>query len=898
MVTATTRGPVSKAADSTTNRGIPRSPGSPTGLARPSKQDQSPSRAASPRSIVSDLPPGLVPQHVAITVDGNGRWANRHELTRTNGHQAAIPPMYVVINTAIDAGVQHLSLYLFSTENWKRDPREVAVILEIIENSINDYMPLFESRQVRLVWSGRPLEGRPSLTKTLLSWQERTAQCAGMTLNLCINYGGHQEIVHASRRIAEQVSSGLLKPQDIDEQTLTRNLYQPDLPPVDLLIRTSGEQRISNLLLWQSAYAELMFPQELWPDFGQSGLLRAFETYAKRERRFGGAVDQHALESATVPASGEIPAQRLEPQEGGAGGERVRPNGKRVAVLGGGVAGLSAALELVERGYAVTVYERHELGGKARSIPAPGSGLPGEHGFRFFPGFYQNLTATMRRIPFPGNRNGTWDNLVPATAYLGSWANGLADTLIPFRPTSPLPPGVYSFTPETVTALITQASTTLAHLPKEEALFGAQMFVTYWSSCEERRLGQWDKVSWNDFLCADRMSTQFQRGFADGMLRNLAAMKSKEASTHSVGLVSEATIWSVLGRGNEPGGTVDRVLNGSSSEKLIDPWVAHLKTLGVTFEVGWTAESLTVEQDEITCAVVRDRNGNEHRVRADHFVCAMPVERLTALLSAEVLAADPDLTGCTRLRTDWMNGLMFYLKEELPLAHGHVNYLDSPWAITSISQAQFWERPFSEYHDHTVKDCLSSIISDWFAPGTFNRKAAKDCTPQEIAKETWEQIKAHLNSGGREVLHDDMLHSWFLDPAIISPGTPGVTNDSPLFIQSPGSWDDRPHSRTKIRNLFLAGDWVRTNINVTTMEGANEGGRQAVNALLDADNSTQPRCSLGELHIAPEFDALKDIDRDRYLNGLPNLFDPQELAPNTAPTSRAKPKTAAVSPPS
>ncbi|MGH3646611.1 MAG: hydroxysqualene dehydroxylase, partial [Micromonosporaceae bacterium] len=551
--------------------------------------------------------------------------------------------------------------------------------------------------------------------------------------------------------------------------------------------------------------------------------------------------------------------------------------GQSVAVLGGGVAGLSAAHELVERGFAVTVYERKSLGGKARSIPVPDSAtgdrlpLPGEHGFRFFPGFYQNLTDNMRRTPYPGNANGTWDNLVRATTYLGARSGGRADLTLPFL--FPLPPRPAPYTPDSLMQTIAAGLESGMRLPPDEAAYFARKLVVYVTSCQERRLGQWELMSWNDYVRADEMSYEYQRMLGDGMIRNLAAMKSADASAHSIGLVGEVTLWSALGRGNEPGASVDRVLDGSTSEVWLDPWIAHLRALGVRFEVGWAATSLQLDGARVSGVTLTDPAGQTREVNADWVLSAMPQERFARLVTADVLAADPALAGVLRLRTDWMNGLMFYLREELPLTPGHVNYVDSPWAITSISQAQFWKRDFGTYGDGTVADCFSTILSDWVAPGTFNGKAAKDCPPAEIAAETWRQIKAHLNDTGEAVLTDDMLHSWFLDPAIIRSGTPQVTNDEPLFIQHVDSWQDRPESKTRIGNLFVAGDWVRTNINVTTMEGANEGARQAVNALLDAAGSTAPRCTLKELFEPPEFEAFKRVDQQNYRLGLPNAFD-------------------------
>lgn len=547
-------------------------------------------------------------------------------------------------------------------------------------------------------------------------------------------------------------------------------------------------------------------------------------------------------------------------------------SGRRVAVLGAGVAGLTAAHELIERGFEVEVYERTALGGKARSIFPPGTGtggrldLPGEHGFRFFPGFYFNLTDNMRRTPFPGNSKGTWDNLVRADAYMMS-RQGRPDLTIPFP--FPLPPHSSIYDVNSFLATITSGLQTVARLSVTEAAFAAQKLLVYVTSCDERKLGQWENITWADYIRADWFSDEYNKFIADGTIRNLAATKSKDASTHSIAMVGEATVWSILGLGNEPGGSVDRVLNGSSSEMWLDPWIAHLRDLGVKFNVGYEVDSLTVSSGKITSAGVKGKSA----ISADWFIVAMPCERVAGLLSDAVLKADPSLAGIKGLRTDWMTGLQFFLKKKLPLAPGHVNYGDSTWAVTSISQEQFWKRDFSTYGDGTVKDCLSSIISDWFTPGTFNKKRAVDCTPGEIAAETWKQIKAHLNDGGETLLTDADLHSWFLDPAIVPNGSGGVTNETPLFIQQPGSWRLRPASKTKIPNLFLAGDWVKTPINVTTMEGANQGGRQAVNALLDAAGSNADRCDVHQLYEQPLWVPFKLKDKLRYALRLPHEFD-------------------------
>ena len=547
--------------------------------------------------------------------------------------------------------------------------------------------------------------------------------------------------------------------------------------------------------------------------------------------------------------------------------------GRSVAVFGAGVAGLTAAHELADRGYSVAVYERKALGGKARSIPVPNSGaapLPAEHGFRFFPGFYRNVTDTMRRIPFPGNANGVWENLTRATSYLHSGL-GRADLTIPLP--FPLPPLPNPITPKAFIESVTTVFETLFRLPLWEAAYAAQKLAVYVTSCNERKLGQWDYMTWESYIGADRLSAEYNRYLADGIIRNLAASKSRDASAHSIGLVGEASVWSILLLGNDfDNKGFDRVLNGPTSSQWLDPWIAHLRSLGVTFHVGKALSRLNVDGRHVATATVVGPNGVPEPVLADWYVSAVPCEKLAAVLTPDVVAADPGLANVAQLRTEWMNGLMFFLRERVDVTKGHVNYVDSGWGLTSISEGQFWKRDLSTYGDGTVRDCLSAIISDWSTPGNFNRKSARDCVPEAIASEAWAQIKAHLNDTD-QVLDDAMLHSWFLDPSITNSGTPAVDNDEPLFIQDPGSWARRPESVTGLDNFFLAGEWVKTDQNVTTMEGANEGGRQAANGVLLASGYRGAMVKIVELFQAPWWAPFKAVDEARYRAGLPNVLD-------------------------
>lgn len=246
-----------------------------------------------PVDWTAQYPPAFrrVPEHVAMVMDGNGRWANRQGLPRIEGHRAGEAALLDVVAGGLQAGVKHISAYAFSTENWARSPDEVRFILGFNRDVLRRRREQLNEWGVRIRWAGRT----PRLWRTVIgdlrAAEELTQHNRTLTLTMCINYGGRVEIQDAVREVAKEVAAGRLKPNAITEKTIARHLYLPDMPDVDLFVRSSGEQRTSNFLLWQSAYAELVFQDTLWPDYRRTHLWDAITEYADRDRRFGGALD-------------------------------------------------------------------------------------------------------------------------------------------------------------------------------------------------------------------------------------------------------------------------------------------------------------------------------------------------------------------------------------------------------------------------------------------------------------------------------------------------------------------------------------------------------------------------------------------------------------------------------
>ena len=289
------------------------------------------------------------------------------------------------------------------------------------------------------------------------------------------------------------------------------------------------------------------------------------ESVSRRNVLRGSGVAAAALVAATGPKSPALAVDR-----------------RRVAVLGGGMAGLAAAHELIERGFEVTIYERNSLGGKARSIPVPGTAtggrrpLPGEHGFRFFPGFYHHIPETMARIPFGTNENGVFDNLVGAGFPLFPRSGGRNDMNL----FGLIPDPRHLARPNDLKRFIVKELVGGSMIKPADAAYFATRLVVFLSSCDERRFGQWENVSWWDFVRAAKRNNEYQTVAARGLTRALVAAKEEIASTRTIGNMAEAFLYSFAGVGTQ-GRPADQILNGPTNEVWIEPWVTYLRTRGV-----------------------------------------------------------------------------------------------------------------------------------------------------------------------------------------------------------------------------------------------------------------------------------------------------------------------------
>ena len=529
-----------------------------------------------------------------------------------------------------------------------------------------------------------------------------------------------------------------------------------------------------------------------------------------------------------------------------------------VAILGGGIGGLTAAHELATRGIDVTIYEASDrLGGKASSVhhqPAAVITLPGEHGFRYIPGFYRHLRDTFHRIPLDDGST-VADRLIPTEETLVA---SVTDRESLKR----------TQTPATIDEWMGAIRPSVGddQLNLREINYFQRRLLTFLTSGRHRREGEFDAVTLWEFLDAANRSPSYRKYLAE-VTQALVAMDPRNASARSICRIHVQLVLDQIA----PNRSTEAVLNGPTSTVWIEPWIAYLQTMGVKTRTNARVTVIESDGRTVTGVRVRDSSG-EHTRTADYYVAAVPVEVMAELVTPALERAAPSLSGISYLDTAWMNGIQFYLTEDVPLTYGHQAYVDAPWALTSISQRQFWETgPYDleTSSNGVVKGILSVNIADWETSGVVYDRPARSCSPDEIKTEVWVQLTDHLNQSDVR-LSDDMVYDWALDPALVYDDNTGeLENRAPLMINTVGSLAYRPRAGTAAPNLVLAADYVRTETDLATMESANEAGRRAARVVLRREGY-EGLPHVWCLEEPSAFDPLKRLDDKAYRIGAPH----------------------------
>ena len=450
------------------------------------------------------------------------------------------------------------------------------------------------------------------------------------------------------------------------------------------------------------------------------------------------------------------------------------------------------------------------------------------------------------------------------------------------------------------------------------------------TSCRARRENDYERIGWWQYTDGGNRDKAYQDLLSNGLTRTLVAARATTASTKTGGDIFLQLIFNMA----NPAVATDRILNGPTNDQWLRPWHEYLVSKGVDYRFLSDVKKIEYKDGKVTgvgvCKINADPTifsevlvdeGPVEMYTADYYICAVPVEVAAPLLlndilkpeqtiqnflndiiysddtrkkladpsvsildvtnaaiqKAAIMAADPTLMGMVELSNDvsWMTGVQFYLNEVVDLNKGHIIFADSPWAITAISQSQFWPNfPMSKFADGIAKTVLSTDVSDWETNGVLYGKPAQDCTAEEIRHEVWEQMKQSLVVNGKFLVNDEMIHSWFFesvivfDNKIVFQADYLCKNTEPLLVNKVDTWRLRPESHCAIPNLFFAADYVRTHTDLATMEGANEAARRAVNNILEASGSNAPLCEIWDLHEPWMFAYYRWHDYRRYQKGL------------------------------
>lgn len=552
-----------------------------------------------------------------------------------------------------------------------------------------------------------------------------------------------------------------------------------------------------------------------------------------------------------------------------------------VAILGGGIGGLGAAHHLVRAGVTdVHVYELGDrVGGKARSqmvAVGPGKAYPGEHGFRFFPHFYQHVVDTMKTIPAGGET--VWDRLVGSSTAGVAYNGNLLEIPRPARLEE-----YARFIPTVVELLQTPG------IGLEDAVRYTGVLLQFATSCQARREREYDNQSWSDFAHAATYTQDFQDLVLKAS-RNLSAMRAPVSSAATIGAISLQMIFDFHPLVRH---LMDPLLHGPTDEMFLDPWYQHLASHGVVFHFG---QELTGFDLDVATARLRSVRVGGQAVTARHYVSAIPLERLAALVTPEMAAFDAAFARLEQLaptaRGD-MVGLQFFLDRDVPVVNGHVHYPKTPFALTSVSQAQFWTpKPNEQPGTPELQGILSVIISDWQTPNAAGMKAADYTKRQDLLDEVWRQIVASLPAGtlaGVNVLASHLDANVALGPFV---------NGTPLLVHPVGQLALRPDAETQIENLVLASDFVRTYTDLATMEGADEAARRAVSAILRREGVPPAKYPFVlPFTEGPIFDNAKRIDEIFFRLGLAHPMQaPSDLTADLAKRVEAHPTLAHLAP--
>src|SRR3984893_328230 len=438
----------------------------------------------------------------------------------------------------------------------------------------------------------------------------------------------------------------------------------------------------------------------------------------------------------------------------------------KVVIIGGGGAGLTAAHELKVRGYDIVVIERERtFGGKARSGIVPETwpnkdiiGLPTEHGFRFFPGFYRHLPRTMAQIPC-GSGKFVINNLVDMTQAAYARAG---------QPYFRIPTKSPGRIRDLVRGLRQFVNNPSLRLTIEESTFAVIQLLKAMSTCDERREAQLDNVSWWDYMLADQMSEAYRSVVVNGLTQNFVAMDAEKSSTKSVINILARLLNDLMTTGH----TMDRILNGPTSEVWIEPWQRYLERnvpgqgrVELLSETEVSALRFDAGKNRITGLLTKEK---PLELQNALYIAAVPIEAMILILknpdtSPDLVEHSPSLKLLFEptLQVNWMSGIQYYLRDDIPMFPGHVVHLSSSWALTSISQNQFWRRKLDGYGTGKARGVVSAIISDWFKPGNGGKWPARasdaDCADQ-VAAETLAEIRANVcRNQGADLDPSDIL---------------------------------------------------------------------------------------------------------------------------------------------